>query len=321
MLRLVSRMLEEIREQPTLWRERAGALFEQAHGIERPSLVVFAARGSSDNACLYARYLFEVHLGVPCSLCAPSVVTRYGGTPRYPEGTLVVGVSQSAAAPDVAEVLLSARRVGCSTLSITNAADGPVLDAAERNILLGAGEERSVAATKTFTLSLLAFYQLARSLGAPLPEPPGEWSLPDEAVAREQAAVAAAAGILFTLGRGFHFGVAHEAALKMMECALLPSKPFSIADFAHGPIALVGPETAAVVFGSDADDSTAREIRARAEAAGCRLLQAPTQPDLPEELRPLPASVFAQLVAWHAARARGLDPDNPRNLSKITRTR
>lgn len=321
MLGMVSRMLKEIREQPVLWRERAGALFEQARDIPKPTLVVFAARGSSDNACLYARYLFEVHLGVPCSLGAPSVITRYGGTPHYPEGTLVVGVSQSAAAPDVAEVLLSARRVGCSTLSITNSADGPVVEAAERNILLGAGEERSVAATKTFTLSLLAVYQLARSLGAPLPEPPREWSLPDEAQAREQAAVAATAGILFTLGRGFHFSVAHEAALKMMECALLPSKPFSIADFAHGPIALVGPETAALVFGSDVDDPTAKEIRARAEAAGCRLLQAPVESDLPEELRPLPAAAFAQLVAWHAARQRGLDPDNPRNLSKITRTR
>lgn len=321
MLGVVSRMLDEIREQPALWRERADALFEQARGIERPTLVVFAARGSSDNACLYARYLFEVHLGIPCSLCAPSVITRYGATPRYPARTLVIGLSQSAEAPDVAEVLLAARRTGCDTLSITNSSGGPVVAAAQHNILLGAGEERSVAATKTFTLSLLAFYQLALALGAPLPDPPGEWPLPDAAQASEHAAVAVTAAILFTLGRGFHFAVAHEAALQLMECALLPLKPFSIADFAHGPIALVGSETAALVFGSDVDDPTAKEIRTRAEAAGRRLLQVPIEADLPEELRPLPASAFAQLVAWHAARQRGLDPDNPRNLSKITRTR
>lgn len=317
----MSLMLEEIREQPALWRERAGPLFEQARDIPKPTLVVFAARGSSDNACLYARYLFEVHLGVPCSLCAPSVVTRYGATPQYPEGTLVVGVSQSAAAPDVAEVLLAARRTGCDTLSITNSTDGPVVAAARRNILLGAGEERSVAATKTFTLTLLAFYQLTRALGAPLQEPPAAWRMPDESQAAQHASSAVEARILFTLARGFHFAVAYEAALKLMECALLPSKPFSIADFAHGPIALVGPATAALVFGADVDDPTAKEIRARAEAAKCRLLQAPVESDLPEELRPLPASAFAQLVAWHAARQRGLDPDNPRNLSKITRTR
>jgi len=314
-------MLEEIQEQPALWRERAGALFEQASGVGCPALIVFVARGSSDNACLYARYLFEVHLGVPCSLGAPSVVTRYGATPRYPKGTLVVGVSQSAAAPDVAEVLLAARRVGCQTLSISNASEGPVVEAAERNILLGAGEERSVAATKTFTLTLLAFYQMARAFGAKLAEPPSEWPVADEAHAREQAIVASEASVLFVLGRGFHFGIAHEAALKLMECALLLSKPFSIADFAHGPIALVGPETAALLFGPDAKDLTAKEVRTRTEAAGCKLLQAPVQPNLPEELRPLPAAMFGQLVAWHAARERRMNPDNPRNLSKVTRTR
>lgn len=317
----MSRMLEEIREQPKLWRERAGALFEQAQGTAPPSLVVFVARGSSDNACLYARYLFEVHLGVPCSLAAPSVITRFQATPRYPAGTLVIGISQSAAAPDVAEVLQAARRIGCTTLSITNAVEGPVVEAAERKILLGAGEERSVAATKTFTLSLLACYQLARALGATLPEPPKEWRLPDDDLARSHATAAVQAAILFTLGRGFHFGIAQEAALKLMECALLPSKPFSTADFAHGPIALVGPETAALLFGSDSEDPTAKEIHTRAEVAGCQLLQAPVQSELPEELRPIPAAAFAQLVAWHAARMRGLNPDNPRNLSKITRTR
>ncbi|RMG23471.1 MAG: SIS domain-containing protein [Armatimonadetes bacterium] len=317
----MSRMLEEIEEQPALWTQREPILLEQAGRIERPSFVVFAARGSSDHACLYARYLFEAHLQIPCSLSAPSVITRYGGSPRYPEGALILGVSQSAAAPDVAAVLEEARRQGCATVSLTNREEGPVVSAAERQIFLGAGEERAVAATKTFTLTLLAFYQLARAWGADLPSPPTEWDLPTQGDVEPFAKAVAEAGLVFTLGRGYHFSIALEAALKLMECALLPAKPYSIADFAHGPIALVGEGTVALAFGSDAQDETAEDVRQRVVEAGGSLLQAPVVSSLPEELRVLPAAVFAQRLAWQVARARGLDPDHPRNLSKVTRTR
>jgi glucosamine--fructose-6-phosphate aminotransferase (isomerizing) len=317
----MSRMLEEIEEQPALWRERRLSLFEQASRVPKPKFVVFAARGSSDHACLYARYLFEAHLGIPCSLSAPSVVTRYAGSPKYPDGTLLIGVSQSAAAPDVAAVLEEARRRGSDTLSITNVEQGAVVSAAERQIFLGAGEERAVAATKTFTLTLLAFYEMARAWGADLAIPPDDWDLPTPADVAPFAAAVANAALVFTLGRGYHFSVALEAALKLMECALLPAKPYSIADFAHGPIALVGEGTVAVVFGSDAEDGTAEEVRRKVVAASGWLLQAPVASSLPEELRVLPASVFAQRLAWQVAQVRGLDPDQPRNLSKVTRTR
>ncbi|MCH8273870.1 MAG: SIS domain-containing protein [Armatimonadetes bacterium] len=322
----MSQMLAEMREQPRLLKERAGPLFEQAREAapkERPSLILFVARGSSDNACLYARYLFEARLGVPVSLAAPSVITRYGSDLRFPSPSLVIGVSQSAAAPDVAEFLGHARERGCHTLSVTNAEKGPVADAAEHRIFLGAGAEKAVAATKTFTLSQLALYQLARAMGAPLPEPDlaeaSERALSDsdgDAFAEKIVK----ADLSFTLGRGFHFGVAYEAALKLIECALVPCKPYSLADFAHGPMALAGPASCALLFGLDRTDSTAKSVKRRLRSTGASLLQAPTETSLPEELRPIPAVIFAQRVAHAAAMGRGLDPDRPRHLHKVTRT-
>lgn len=290
----------------------------------RPEVIVFAARGSSDNACLYGRYLLEIGLGIPCVLSAPSVLTRYRSDLVYPKA-LVVGASQSAAAPDVAAVLEHARKKGHATLSITNLEHGPVVDAAEHHIFIGAGDERAVAATKTYTLTMLALFEMARALGADLPAPEGL----GEAVARAleenaTAEIAEALGrakLAFTLGRGYHFALAQEGALKLMECALLGARPYSPADFAHGPIALAGEGTAALLFGADDRDATAKDVRDRLAATGASLFQAAVDRHLPETLQPFPATALAQRIALSAAVARGLDPDRPRNLTKVTRTR
>lgn len=318
----MSQMLSEMAEQPTLLEESAALLYEQAKNAapsQRPRLIVFAARGSSDNACIYAKYLFEVILGIPTCLAAPSVVTRYHGKLKY-EDALLIGVSQSAAAPDVAAVLSSGNN---PSISITNVESGPVVSAARSHIFLEAGEEKAVAATKTFTLTMLAFYQLCRAMGGDLPAPnlrePSQAALDNED-AQKHAREIVASELVLSLGRGYHFGVALEAALKLMECALVPCKPYSFADFAHGPMALAGEGVCAIAFGRDASDETSSSVRESLLGKGAGLIQTPTA-DLPEPLQPIPAAIFAQRLAYEASVLRGLDPDSPPHLSKVTRTR
>lgn len=310
-------MEAEMRAQPAVLAagaERYHSELKAALGDREFEMVLLVARGSSDNAAIYARYLVETHLGIPASLAAPSVLTRYGVRVNYPRA-LVIGISQSGAATDVAEMLASQREAGHTTLAITNTPGSKITDSADHTLLLEAGEERSVAATKTYIASVLAMHELVRALGGKLESPKGH--LPDAAWidhAREAAQADLGpilrSSILFALARGFRFGTAHETALKLMECALLPCKSYSLADFQHGPKALAGPGSAAIVFGEPAED-----LRAQ----GCLTVVAPESPDTP--LQPVWDIVFGQWIALLAARARGLDPDDPQFIQKVTDTR
>ena len=277
-------------------------------------MVLLAARGSSDHAALFARYLIEVHLGIPVSLAAPSVLTRFGTRVRY-RNCLGVGISQSGAAPDIAEVLDALKEDGHATVGITNTEGSRLAATADVPLLLGAGEERALAATKTYSASLLAVLALVRALGADLPAGP----LPDDAwVARGEEESERASGAFvrsdptFALGRGYGFATAHEAALKLMECALIPCKAYSTADFEHGPKALAGHGSAALSFEGE---------RPGLAEQGCEIVVAPEPENVPAELRPLWDAVSLQWLALRCARARGLDPDAARHLSKVTRTR
>lgn len=309
-------MESEIREQPSVLARQTAAYADAAlravQGREF-DLVLLAARGSSDNAALYARYLIEIHLGIPVSLAAPSVITRYESRLRYPR-TLAIGISQSGAAPDVSEVLAFMRRQGHTTLAITNTEGSRMTQEAEFSLLLGAGLERSVAATKTYTASLLALAQVVRALGADLPEPTPhlpteEWMETTHAAAQASLGAILRSSILFSLARGYGFATAEETALKLMECALLPCKSYSTADFQHGPKALAGHGAAAIVYG---------EVPADLTEHGCLAVPAPEFGDGP--YRPIAEIVFGQWLALLAARARGLDPDEPRALRKVTET-
>ena len=310
-------MEAEMREQPAVLAAAAERYYPElvkAVGGREFELVLLVARGSSDNAAIYARYLVEIHLGIPASLAAPSVLTRYGVRVRYPRA-LVVGISQSGAATDVAELLAAQRDAGHTTLAITNTPDSKIAHAAEHTLLLEAGQERSVAATKTYSASVLAIHELVRALGGRLESPKGR--LPDAAwietareCAQQNLGPILRSSILFALARGYRFGTAHETALKLMECALLPCKSYSIADFQHGPKALAGPGSAAIVFGEPAEDL---------QAQGCLTVSAPESPDTP--LQPVWDIVFGQWLALLAARARGLNPDDPRFIEKVTDTR
>ncbi|MGV3618397.1 MAG: SIS domain-containing protein [Fimbriimonas sp.] len=311
-------MEAEIRQQPEVLARGAEdylpVLREAVQGRSF-DMILMAARGSSDNAALYGRYLIEVFLGIPVAMAAPSVLTRYGKHVRYPR-CLAVGISQSGAAPDVAEVLAAMRGSGHATLAITNTAGSRLTREAEHHLLLGAGEECSVAATKTYSTSLLALYELTRALGADLPDPMK--SLPDDAwVERARLAAADASGPVvrcspvFSLGRGFGFSTCHEAALKLMECALIACKAYSSADFEHGPKALAGYESAVISFDGPKPDL---------EAQGAVIVEAP-DPHAPEPLNPISDVVFAQWLALTTARARGLNPDQPQHIRKVTQTR
>jgi glucosamine--fructose-6-phosphate aminotransferase (isomerizing) len=202
------------------------------------------------------------------------------------------------------------RRQGHATLAITNSATSPLATEAEFCLDLGVGPELSVAATKTYMASLLAGSLIVRRLGGDLPEPvlpSEEWLGACENAAKVAVDAVLHAEVVVSLARGFSFASAQETALKLIECARVPCKSYSTADFAHGPRAIAGPGTAAIVYGEVPDGLD-----------GCRVIQAPDAGLGPDA--PIREIVFGQFLALHAARARGMNPDAAPNLSKVTRT-
>jgi len=309
-------MEREIDEQPSVLARGASSYFSALSALEGRSfdMVLLAARGSSDHAALYARYLIEIHLGIPVSLAAPSVLTRYGTRVRY-RNALAVGISQSGSAPDVSEILAMMREEGHATVAITNTPGSRLTREAELSVLLDAGPEKSVAATKTYTASLLALYQLVRVLGGALPDPAEllptrQWVGKTAEAADEMSGPLLRSSPSFSLARGYSFCTAQETALKLMECALVPCKAYSTADFEHGPKALAGHGSAAIVYGEPAQGLADQ---------GCRILQAPASP-APDPLKPIWDIVFGQWLALSAARAHGLNPDKPEHIKKVTET-
>jgi len=187
----------------------------------------------------------------------------------------------------------------------------------DASLQLGCGEEKSVAATMTYSASLLAILQIARALGAKLESPVASLPTDDWVESTMNAAVAGSGGLLrshtiFSLARGYNFCTAFETALKLMECALIACKAYSTGDFQNGPKALGGHGSAAIVYGPSLDFL---------EGQGCLAIQAPPMPEsVPDWLAPIWDVFFGQWLALSAARARGLDPDDPQFIEKITTT-
>lgn len=314
-MRLGEWMEKEVREQAGVLQKQAPRYLDSIKSQlteQRPEMIVVAARGSSDHAALYLRYLTEIHLGIPVLLSAPSVLTQHGKKIRLPK-SLVIGISQSGKSPDVVSVVREAREQGHATLAITNKGDSDLAKASEAIVELGVGEERSVAATKTYSASIAVAYQLVVVLGGEVPDI--EQSLPTEdwvdecfAFAEAEAEALVSAKALLSLGRGYSYASAREAALKLIECALLPCNAYSMADFEHGPRALAAPDSAAIVFG---------DVPPVLHASGCKIVQTNLGREPGVALR---EAALLQTLALFAARARGLDPDNPRNLQKVTET-
>jgi glucosamine--fructose-6-phosphate aminotransferase (isomerizing) len=340
---------DEILEQPAAAERQLASSREVIAALvarlrARPvDLVVIAARGTSDHAAIYAQYMLGTVHRLPVALAAPSIVSLYGVVPRFARA-LVVGISQSGASPDIVGVVEAGRRQDVPTLAITNDPASPLAAAAEYVIDLAAGPEQAVAATKTYSTSLLAIARLSAAL---LDEPDSlaalervpaaiERALAVEPEVEQIAAEMAAVDRCVVLGRGYEYATAREWALKLKELARVFADPYSAADFEHGPVALVEPgvPVLAVVPEGVASaglvellgrlrergaDVLALSDSAAIRASGRRSVSLP--PDVPEWLRPIVTIVPAQLFAYHLTRARALDPEAPRNLAKVTRTR
>lgn len=339
----------EIFEQPEvlerLLRDGRQKVVETAAALgEREIHSVFiAARGTSDNAARYAKYLWESAPGPPVAFAAPSLFTLYRRPPRL-EKALVIGISQSGQSPDIVGVLEEGRRQGAPTLAITNDPGSPLAAAAEIVLDTAAGPELAVAATKSYTAQLL----VVAMLGVAWRGEAGPWGelerLPEQV---EQAltldgAVAAAAEHYrdlercVVLGRGFNYATAYEWALKLEETTYIVAEPFSAADFRHGPVAViddgfpvlaVAPGGAVFANMMELLATLAAELRAELmvvsnEEEALALAHTPLRlpAALPEWLSPLVAIVPAQLFCYHLTRAKGYDTETPRRLEKVTRT-
>lgn len=303
---------------------------------ESPRGVALVARGTSDNAAIYGRYAIEHSSGLPVTQVAPSLVAMYRTTVDY-SGFVAVAASQSGETPEIVTVLGRLRELGALGLAITNNPHSLLASTADLVVDLGAGEEKAVPATKTFTAQLTAFAFLAEALGSPAWSPQSwdlvpaavEAALADEEAAREVASVIGDAPGIITVGRGFMFGVALEAALKLKETCSILAEGYSAADLRHGPIAVVEEAFPVMVFsvpGATAADVD--ELVAILRRRGAKVFVVGPFPDadlgvadgLPEALAVIPAAVRAQQVALWLARYRGMDPDRPVGLSKVTRT-
>ena len=338
-------MLEEIAEQPAVLERTIAAEREKITAIgdrlrqKEIDVIILVARGSSDNASLFGRYLLEVTTGIPVSLSAPSVFTLYNAKMRLSRA-VVIGVSQSGEGTDINHVLERAKEGGAYTLAITNEASSTMAKIADEALLIHAGREKSVAATKTYTGQMIHFYMLAAAIGDRRID---YFKIPDltaKALELRPQVEEAVQRYVFmdncvVVGRGMNYGNSYELALKLMETCYVVAERFSSADFFHGPLAIVERRFPVILFAPDGAvkrssldlldrlkelnaDSLSITNDAETAKRSSRALMLPTEID--EFLSPIPFIVPAQLFAAYLSAAKGIDPDAPRSLSKVTKT-
>ena len=344
---MTTQMAIEIAEQPEAVARTLEALKplrpDLARLAEGSRHVLFVARGSSDNAAVYGRYLMETHAHRLASLAAPSVATHYHAALDL-EDALVVCVSQSGETKEIVETLTWAADCGARTVAVTNDGGSALANAADLALVTHAGTERAVPATKTYTTQLAAMAVLATALAPKPTELDGDLDRVPREMARlvsERTGVEAAAEVLrnsaetLVSGRGLLFGTALEMALKLEETCLRPVRGLSYADLRHGPIAFVDHDVVAVVVApgdgpvveglaevaADLRERGAQTVGLGGDQAFCDSCSLVVPgPDLPETVAALATVVPAQLIVETLARRLGLDPDSPRGLSKVTQT-
>lgn len=336
-------MLSEAHETPQVitrqLRENGAVVSELARVLRdrRPPYAVTIARGSSDHACTVLKYALETQLALPVASLGPSVHTLYG-TLLDLQGALVIAVSQSGASPDVVENVRMARQTGALTVALVNVDDSDLAQAAEFVLPLWCGEEKAVAATKSYLGSLTAFLPVIAELTQQADLSSALEALPEalhqtlnlEEAARELAERYRFADKLLVLARGLHYGVAQEAALKLKETSGIHAESYSAAEFSHGPRRLLAEGVPLVGFApvdaagaavasafKDLQDSGA-DLRTIGPASGTTLTTPATGHALTD---PVASALAFYLFAAHLALHRGLDPDNPPLLSKVTLTR
>ncbi|MFN8008617.1 MAG: SIS domain-containing protein [Terriglobia bacterium] len=340
-------MLQEIAEQPealarTLQLERKNILqFGKFIASRDIRLIVLVGRGSSDNAALFGKYLLEISSGIPVSLAAPSVHTRYH-TKLKMKNALVIGISQSGEGTDINYVLESSRKAGAYTVGIMNTSNSSMSKIVHETFLIRAGQERSVAATKTYTCQLLLLYLVACALqsgrGADrlnrIPELVSETlrlSTQVESIVERYRFM----NRCVVVGRGLNYANAYELAIKLMETCYVVSDRFSSADFQHGPVAMIEKDFPVFVFAPPGKTygnlyTLARQLhRLGAETLvissespilkwSTRSIRIPQK--IAELLSPIPYIIPGQLFAAYLSEVKGLNPDRPRSLHKVTQT-
>jgi glutamine---fructose-6-phosphate transaminase (isomerizing) len=339
-------MAAEISEQPEVLRRLLDSGLEgclqiaAVVGERSPRFVLLAARGTSDHAALYAKYLVEVSLGLPAGLASPSTMTAYGARPELND-VLLITVSQSGGSPDLVETVRTARSGGATTLSITNNPESQLAAESELHLDIMAGPERAVAATKSYSAQLLALWMLIDLFRG------GDTSsaqyLPEAAasIVDRRPEVAALASRyrftdrLVTTGRGYSYPTAREAALKLMETSYVAAHAFSGADLLHGPLAMIDQDHPVIAIvpnglGADAMRPVLERLQDRgadvavfggnqSTALGTVAFDLGCE-DVTEELHPIVDIIALQQLALEMTLARGFNPDAPRGLSKVTKT-
>lgn len=342
-------LYHEIHEQPAvlanlLSTERATIQrIADELNARRITNVFIAARGTSDNAGRFAQYLLGAMNQLPVGLATPSLYSIYHRPPKF-QDALVIGISQSGKSPDIVSVLGSSREQGAATLAITNAPESPLARSADYVIPLHAGNEQSVAATKTYTTQLLALALLSASLArddgmfATLGEIPAQLS----SVLAMNDEIARAAEryrymrVCVVIGRGYNYATAFETALKIKELTYVLAEPYSSADFLHGPVALIEEAFPTIVIAPAGAMSGEMEQFVRGlNVRGAEVIaisdvepilklariRLPLRARVPEWASPLVSIAAGQLLAMHLANVRDYDVDHPRGLHKVTETK
>lgn len=300
-----------------------------------PAVIVTCARGSSDHAATYGKYLFETLLGVPVASAAPSVSSVYAA-PVAAGSALCIAISQSGRSPDLLSAVAAQQASGATVVALVNDESSPLAEMADVLIALKAGPEKSVAATKSYIAALAALAAITAAWSEDAALQAALETLPDQleaAFALDWTMVAdilADANNLFVIGRGYGFGIAQEAALKLKETCALHAEAFSSAEVRHGPMAIIGDGFPLIAFAtSDSAGDGVREVAAEfaTRGAAVALADAAAGPDhAPAALTAHPAIEPILMIQsfYRMANAlslrRGLDPDQPPHLSKVTRT-
>ncbi|GAA3093079.1 SIS domain-containing protein [Rhizobium viscosum] len=337
-----SLMLQEAGQSPevvaTLLEKEKPAFAEIARlfSSARPSVVTTAARGSSDHAATFFKYLFEITCGVPVASIGPSIASVYNA-PLHLEGGIHFTVSQSGASPDIVALQDAAKKGGATTIAVVNVTDSPLANQADIVLGLNAGAEKSVAATKSFIASVAALTGVTAAIGSKADLQAALEKLPAALAATSGIDTAAAEEVLFsaaslyTGGRGTAFAIALEAALKAKETAGLHAEAFSLAELMHGPMRLVQPGFPIVGFVPE-DAAFDNNVKAldRLQKLGATTVPFSTKPlagvnlQVPTTGNGLVDPLVSLLVYYRliesVTRRKGFDPDKPANLLKVTET-
>jgi glucosamine--fructose-6-phosphate aminotransferase (isomerizing) len=343
----MSILFDEINEQPQVLSDLIELETENILRViqsikNKFSNIIIAARGSSDNAARYAQYLFGIQNRIQVALATPSLFTLYNTAPRMKDA-LVIGISQSGQSPDIVSVLSEASKQGCPTIAVTNNIKSPLAKASDFIVDLHSGEEKAIAATKTYTASLCALALMSISLNGN----PDNLTILKKIPSLVSETLNNSTGNLnhieryryadhfCVIGRGYNYATAFEISLKIKELNKIVAEPYSSADFRHGPIAtiqkdfpviLISPKDcvyhdlmnllsdlrvkgAEVIMISDTEDHSS-EVNL--------MFKLPT--GIPEWLKPILAVIPGQLFSYRLASEKGLDPDNPPGLKKVTQT-